>query len=108
MKLLTKSIERKLRANAADPDGNHKPVMKLFDPTGSGTWLISEMDENGMMFGLADLGMGSPELGYIYLPELAEYRGLLGLGIERDTWFKGDKPLSEYADAARAAGRITA
>ena len=108
MKLLTKAIERKLLANAADPDGNHKPVLKLFDPTGASTWLVSEMSEDGMMFGLADLGMGSPELGYIDFHELAGFRGPFSLGIERDTWFKGDKPLSEYADAARAAGRITA
>ena len=108
MKLLTKAIEKKLRANAADPDGNHKPVMKLFNPTGAATWLISEMDENGTMFGLADLGMGSPEMGYIDFNELAEYRGPMGLGIERDLGFKGTKPLVEYYNDAKAAGRIVA
>ena len=107
MKLLTKAIKTKLLANAAK-EGDHKPVLKLFNPVGSATWLVSEMGEDGMMFGLADLGMGSPELGYINFHELAGYRGPFGLGIERDLGFKGTKPLSEYADEARAAGRIAA
>ncbi len=107
MKLLTKAIKTKLLANAAK-EGDHKPVLKLFNPTGAATWLVSEMDEHGNMFCLADLGMGSPELGYSNINELAEYRGPFGLGIERDTWFKGTKPLSEYAAEARAAGRIAA
>ena len=107
MKLLTKAIEKKLRANA-EKEGDFKPVLKLFNPTGAATWLIVDMDEYGRMFGLADLGMGSPELGYIDFNELAEYRGMFGLGIERDLGFKGTKPLSEYADEARAAGRIAA
>ena len=107
MKLLTKAIEKKLLANAKN-EGDHKPVLKLFNPTGAGTWLISEMDYHGMMFGLADLGMGFAELGYMDINELAEYKGFLGLGIERDLGFKGTKPLSEYADDARKLGRIAA
>jgi hypothetical protein len=107
MKLLTKAIKTKLLANAAN-EGDHKPVLKLFNPTGAGTWLVSEMDENGNMFCLADLGMGSPELGYSNIHELEEYKGPFGLGIERDYLFKANKTLSEYADEARAAGGIRA
>lgn len=111
MKLLTKAIKAKLLANsaasaAADGGIDHKPVLKLFNPTGAATWLISEMDENEIMFGLADLGLGFAELGTVDFNELAEYRGMFGLGIERDLGFKADKTLGEYADEARALGRI--
>ena len=107
MKLLTKAIEKKLLANAAI-EGDHKPVLKLFNPTGAATWLISEMDVHGNMFCLADLGMGSPELGYSNIHELEAFKGPFGLGIEREYHFKGTKPLSEYADDARKLGRIAA
>ena len=46
------------------------------------------------------------ELGSIGLLELIEYRGPFGLGIERDIHFTAAFPLSIYAEAARAAGRI--
>ena len=38
----------------------------------------------------------------------AYVRGKLGLPVERDQTFVADKPLSAYAEEARAAGRITA
>ena len=55
--------------------------------------------------GLADLG--EPELGYASLSEIASVRLRFGLGIERDLHFTPTQtPLSVYAEAARAAGRI--
>jgi len=38
--------------------------------------------------------------------ELRDLRGPLGLPIERNMHFDGDKTLSAYADEARAHGRI--
>lgn len=116
MKLLTKAIEAELRANSArqgealqtEDDINFKPALKLFNPLGAGTWLLTELDEDGRLFGLCDPGQGTPELGYVALAELEAYRGPLGLGIERDKWFTADKPLSEYAEEARNKGRIAA
>lgn len=113
MKLITKAIEAKLAENAAKAaagvdTSNEKPVLKLFNPTGAATWLITEKDEYGMMFGLADLGFGTPELGYVSLQELESYKGPFGLGIERDRSFTAKKTLAEYADEARAKGSITA
>ena len=113
MKLLLKTDKAKLLANAtlaatgADTS-DIKPVVKFFNPCGAATWLISEMDEDGMMFGLADLGFGTPELGYVSFHELATIRLAFGLGIERDMHFKATKALSEYADEARKLGRIAA
>ena len=114
MKLLTKSIETKLRKNAAAMSvtgtggTDHKPVVKFFNPCGSATWLITEIDANNIMFGLCDLGTGCPELGYVCLSDLTNIRLPFGLGIERDLAFKADKTISEYAAAANEKGRIEA
>ena len=86
---------------------NRKPVVKYFYPAGSATWLISEIDDDGDgLFGLCDLGMGHPELGYVSLSELKAAKGPLGLGIERDLHWSADRTLSEYADVAREVGYI--
>lgn len=110
MKLITKAIERKLIANHPDQTGNVKPPLKLFAPWGAATWLIASIDpdEPSMAFGLCDLGFGCPELGYVWLPELRDLRSTFGLKIERDLHFKPAKTLTEYADEARANGRIAA
>lgn len=82
------------------------PVCKLFLPWTSGTWLLTEMDDDGLAFGLADLG--DPEMGYISLDEIWEVVGPGGLRVERDIHFKATKPLSEYATQARIDGYIRA
>lgn len=84
------------------------PVVKLFCPWGAATWLLTELDEDGVAFGLCDLGQGEPELGYVSLAELRELRGPGGLYIERDIHFRPRMTLAGYATAARAAGRIAA
>lgn len=108
--LLTVSDRVELLVNALHPDRDHPPVVKLFTPDGSATWLLSESDPDDpdRLFGLCDLGLGFPELGYVSLAEIIEVRGKLGLPVERDRHFVPDKPLSAYVDEARAAGRITA
>ena len=90
MKLLTEEQRTKLLANGTRRGADHKPVVKWFNPCGSGTWLLSELDPeypDECGFGLADLGFGTPESGSIGLLELTEYRGPFGLGIERDIHF---------------------
>lgn len=86
------------------------PVAKLFTPDASATWLLSELDpqDPDLAFGLCDLGLGSPELGYVRISELEAVRGRLGLPIELDRHFRANKPLSAYAREARATGQITA
>lgn len=102
MKLLTKEIKQKLANNVGD--GNvDKPYLKLFNPTGIGTWLISEYDEEtGQMFGLCDLG--HPELGYVNLKEIEEVELPWGLKIERDMHFEPDMTLMEYYEKSRNGG----
>ena len=106
MELLTKQIEKDFEKNMTLPELDRKPVVKYFHPVGSATWLISEFDGKDLMFGLCDLGMGHPELGYVALSELRAVKGPLGLGIERDRYWSADRTLSEYADAARQKGHI--
>ena len=95
----------KLRPNASEV----KPVVKFFNPCGAATWLFTELDENGdTLYGLCDLGMGEPELGYASLSEMMAVKLRFGLYIERDYHFEASKSLQEYADEARASGRIKA
>ena len=111
MELLTEEQRTKLLANGTRRGDDHKPVVKWFNAGGSGTWLVSELDPeypDECAFGLADLGLGTPESGSIGLLELIEYRGPFGLGIERDIHFTANYSLSIYAEAARAADRVPA
>ena len=107
MLLLTQDQRARLIANGQSR-GDHAPVVKFFNPVGSGTWLFSELDEDGdTLFGLCDLGFGCPEMGSASLSEIAAVTLPLGLTIERDLCFEGRFPLTIYAYAARLAGSIT-
>lgn len=109
MILITADLRERLLANGADAtETNLVPVVKLFNPVGAATWLLTELDADGdTLFGLCDLGFGFPELGSVSLAELQAVMGPLGLGIERDLHFAPRFPLSVYVEAARIAGHIT-
>ncbi|MCC4252607.1 DUF2958 domain-containing protein [Sphingobium naphthae] len=99
----TRRMAQEKGESAPDP----VPVVKLFNPVGAATWLVTELCEDGdTLFGLADLGFGCPELGYFSLHEISQIRLPFGLRIERDLGFDGIVPLSKWAEAARAAGSI--
>lgn len=106
--LLTTADRVELLVNGLNSGVDHRPVVKLFTPDGAAPWLLTEcdLDEPDRLFGLCDLGLGCPELGYVSLAEILEVRGRLGLPVERDLHFVADKPLSAYADDARFKGRI--
>lgn len=107
MILLTPELRDRLLINGRQRDVDHVPVVKFFNPVGAATWLATELDDDGeTLFGLADLGFGSPELGGFNLLEMASVRLPFGLSIERDLYFEAGLPLSVYAEAARRAGRI--
>lgn len=79
----------------------------IVSPGTSCTWLFSEIESDGdTLFGLCDLGMGEPELGYASFSEMTSIRIRLGTVIERDLHFKASRPMSEYVIAARVARRI--
>ncbi|MFV0384045.1 DUF2958 domain-containing protein [Paracoccus sp. (in: a-proteobacteria)] len=107
MILLTDEQRTQLLANGRQPDVDHTPVVKFFNPFGAGVWLATELDEDGdIMFGLADIGY--PELGSWRFEELRSLQLPFGMGIERDVLFTGDFPISIWAETARMAGSIRA
>ena len=84
-----------------------EPVVKLFTPDGNATWLLTELNPDiDLAFGLCDLGLGQPELGYVSLLELAAVRGPLGLPLERDLYFAPTRTIAVYAELAREHRRI--
>jgi hypothetical protein len=106
---MTKLKANGAKANLTGDGSSFKPVVKFFMPGGSATWLITEIADDGdTLFGLCDLGMGSPELGYVSLDELRTTRSRFGLKVERDAHFDAKKTIAEYADEARSLGRIKA
>lgn len=115
MKLLLPDHVAKLAQNgfafSIDGDDDLEPVVKLFTPDASCTWLLvmSDPDDPDILYGLCDLGLGFPELGSVRLSELLELRGWLGLPVERDRHFDpAGKTLGAYAREAAQRGCIIA
>jgi hypothetical protein len=83
------------------------PEVKLFTPNANAIWLLTELNpDTNVAYGLCDLGLGQPELGYISLDELESLAATEGFEIEVDLQFDTHTPLSQYAKLAKAAGRI--
>ena len=94
MKLLTKAIEKKLRANKdKHMVMDKKPVVKLFNPTGAGTWWLWSMDDDDILFGVCEINCR--ELGNVALEEITSFKGRMGLPIERDMYYSSDKTFDE-------------
>jgi hypothetical protein len=118
MKLLTKTIRDRLIANGKAQDAvrgtedeiDFEPVVKLFNPCGAGTWLLTELDPEtpDIAWGLCDLGMGCAEIGTVSIAELESIRLPFGLRIERDIHWTPKTTLMGYAREAWKAGRIVA
>ena len=87
MQLMTKELKSKLPPLYSQ-ESETDPVVyaKFFDPCGSWTWFATEFDGQDIFFGLVD-GF-ERELGYFSLSELQSVRGKMGIGIERDLYFK--------------------
>lgn len=110
MDLIPTELRDRLLANGAEITevDDHAPLVKLFTPDADACWLISELEpeDPDIGFGLCDLGLGSPELGYFRLSEIQSIRDPCGLPVSRDLEFATQLPLSVYAHAARKAGHI--
>lgn len=111
MNLLTPEQRQQLSTNG-HPDNrgkDHYPVVKLFLPGTNARWLLTELDpdEPDVAFGLCDLGLGFPELGYVLVSELETVSLALGWDVECDSSFESKYPISVYARAARLAQAIT-
>ncbi|MFN8343966.1 MAG: DUF2958 domain-containing protein [Spirosomataceae bacterium] len=114
-RLIPSELREKMIENARNMlkgrEDDHPPVVKLFSIAGNATWLLSELNpmEPTVAFGLCDLGMGSPELGYVSLEELEsiQHPSLPIPLIVRDEHFEADYLMSVYAEAARRRRGIT-
>jgi Protein of unknown function (DUF2958) len=92
MELLTAEIRALLPAiYAQEKIADPIVYVKFFTPDSNWTWYGTEFDGEDTFFGLVQ-GF-EQELGYFSLSELQEYRGALGIGIERDLHFN-PTPLS--------------
>lgn len=99
MKLITKELEKEFEnypiGSQDGLGGKAKVIAKFFNPTGVGTWLITEASklENGdyEMFGYCHLGDDEmAELGYVYLSQLESLKLPFGLSVERDLYMPKD------------------
>ena len=116
MKLLTDQQRAQLLANGraareAQEKGtttDPRPVVKFYIPDGYGRWLLTEMDplEFDRAYGLCDLGIGHPNLGYVSLSELEDEARKLPNPVKPDPRFVADRPLSAYTAVAYARGLI--
>lgn len=106
--VLTLEDHLQLLINALANGNDHWPVVRLHIPGTNATWLISEVDPDDpdRVFGLCDLGLGSPELGFVSLSEMLALKDSLGISVERDATFVADRSIAAYADAAAIAGHI--
>ncbi len=111
MTLLSPGIRAMLAANfehcLRNPRFDPFPMVRLFNPTGRAVWLVSEIYPDGdTLYGLADLGLGCPELGIFLLREIEAIDLPLGMKIARDLVFTTRHRLSVWAEASRLAGSI--
>jgi hypothetical protein len=111
MKILTQEI-----LNAFAKQGNTseksakdiKIVLKLFNPTGAGTWYIYEKEDDDIYWCFANLGDPEcAECGTVSMSELMAFRGRFGLGIERDMHFKPlSISLAEVINIIKSGGHV--
>lgn len=102
MKLMTKEVEHRLERSPIYSKEKQlldaQVAVKFFNPTGAGTWLITEgekqEDGDWLLYGYITLGFGW-EWGYVLLSELQSFRGLFGLGIERDLYAPKDATVND-------------
>lgn len=90
---ITKEIESQLYHNhkttdfATESISKEPVVVKYFNPYGAGDWWVYSIDDNGFMFGIADIF--TPEYGEFHISELQDN------GIERDMCYVGPGTFEE-------------
>lgn len=93
---MTKELEKKLPKYETETTEDTFVMVHYFNPNGAGDWFGLTYDPiDKIFFGYVSIfGDHNDELGDFSLAELAEFRGRLGLGIERDLHWT-PKPLKE-------------
>ena len=111
MKILTSEILKAFAKQGKTGNKSAKDikiVLKLFNPTGAGTWYLYEKEDDDIYWGFVNLG--DPEMsecGTVSMTELMAYRGMFGLGIERDMHFEPlSMSLKEVMDIVQSGGHV--
>jgi hypothetical protein len=106
MKMMTKTLERRF-AKIGSQENKKGPIIlaMFFNPTGAGTWYVTEYDpKTQTFFGYVSIfGYWNDEWGYFSLDELQSYKGKFGLGIERDIYFQ-EQPASQVINSIKKGG----
>lgn len=102
-KLFTRKQLEKMLKNWDNVDCSQlKPVIKLFTPDANAIWLIVAAhkyevgDNDYLLYGLCDLGLGYVEWGDVSVEELTKLR----VPVERDLYVNFDKTMGEYLEEA--------
>jgi len=107
MKLMTKEIEKKLKAQY--PLGNdlnaQKVVAKFFDPCSQWTWYAMNQDPEDPDYLWGIVKGFDVEIGSFSLSELQSVRNRFGLGIEQDLYFR-PRPAIEVWEALNAGVHV--
>ena len=101
MNLLTNEIKELFKEHplySQDGKGMNSVVLvKYFNPCGSGTWLITEAEEQEdgdyLLFGYCHISCW--EWGYVLLSELQNLKLPFGLTIERDLYIPKDAKVKD-------------
>jgi len=111
MKILTKEILNAFAKQGKTGNKSAKDikiVMKLFNPTGAGTWYLYEKEDEDVYWCFANLGdIDCAECGTVSMNELMNFRGQFGLHIERDISYKPlSMSLQEVMDIVQSGGHV--
>jgi len=92
MRLMTDALIKRL-AQLGDQDVPDPIIAAhFFDPCGSADWYVTAYyPEDNVIFGWAEIVPGMGEWGYTSVAELQSIKGPLGIGIERDLYWKERK-----------------
>jgi hypothetical protein len=91
--LLTQKDIKQLTTNhesRVKTDESSNVVVKLFNPTGAGTWYLTELyHDKNIAYGLCCIT--EAEFGNVSVEELKSLKLPMGLTIEKDKWFPANK-----------------
>jgi hypothetical protein len=111
MKILTKEVLSAFARQGKTGNKSAKDiriVLKLFNPTGAGTWYLYEKEDDDIYWCFANLG--DPEMaecGTVSMSELMAFRGRFNLGIERDMHFKPlSRSLEDVINTVKSGGHV--
>lgn len=89
MKTLEEHMANLPKLGSTDSKKGDLPAVYAFTPGAGATWVIWEYDPiEKLGFGLCDLGLGFPELGYVSISELGTLRDSMNLPVEVDAAIK--------------------